>query len=72
MKAFGVRAPWWLKIACWSGLLVTVVYIGFTIVPIIEVESRVLFAVKIITVVVLANVVGLAIYALGSRRGVRS
>ena len=46
MKAFGVRAPTWLKIACASGFLVSVVYIGFTIVPIIEVESRIKFAAK--------------------------
>jgi len=68
MKAFNVQAPFWLKLACASGFLVTVVYIGFTIVPIIAVESRVKFAAKIISVVVLANVVGLLVYALGRRR----
>ncbi|HSD46788.1 MAG TPA: APC family permease, partial [Pyrinomonadaceae bacterium] len=58
MRAFGVRAPWWLKIACASGLLVSVVYICFTIIPIISVESRLMFAIKIIATVVLANAVG--------------
>jgi amino acid transporter len=62
MKAFAVRPPFWLKIACASGFLITVIYICFTIVPIITVESRVLFAVKIVAVVVLANLVGLGIY----------
>ncbi len=69
MKAFGVRAPWWLKIACASGFLVSVVYICFTIVPIIDVESPLLFATKIFAVVVLANAIGVTVYALGKQRG---
>ena len=65
MKAFGVRVPWWLKIACASGFLVSLLYIGFTIVPIISVESRLLFAIKIIAVVVIANAIGVVIVTLG-------
>jgi len=68
MKAFGVRAPWWLKIACASGFLVSVVYICFTIIPIISVESRLTFALKIIATIVLANAVGVTFYTLGKRR----
>ncbi len=68
MKAFGVRAPWWLKIACASGFLVSVVYICFTIIPIISVESRLIFALKIVATVVLANAVGVTIYTLGKRK----
>lgn len=68
MKAFGVRAPWWLKLACASGFLVSVVYICFTIIPIISVESRLTFALKIIATIVLANTVGVTIYTLGKRR----
>jgi amino acid transporter len=71
MKAFAVRPPLWLKIACASGFLVTMVYICFTIVPIIEVESRFLFGMKIISVVVLANIVGASIYLLGRRGAVQ-
>jgi len=70
MKAFGVKAPVWLKVACASGFVVSVIYIGFTVVPIIEVESRLRFAVKIISVVVLANAIGVTVYMLGKRRGV--
>ena len=65
MRAFGVRAPWWLQVACASGLLVSLLYIGFTIVPIISVGSRLLFAVKIIAVVLIANAIGFGIFALG-------
>lgn len=72
MRAFGVRAPWWLQIACASGLLVSLLYIGFTIVPIISVGSRLLFAVKIIAVVIIANAIGFGIFTLGSARSRRS
>lgn len=68
MKAFGVRAPIWLKIACASGFIVSLVYIGFTIVPIIEVESHTIFALKIISTVLFANILGVVVYALGKRR----
>jgi len=64
LKSFGVRAPWWLKLACTSGFLASLLYIGFTPVPIIKVESRLWFAVKIIAPVVAANAIGAALYAL--------
>jgi amino acid transporter len=68
MRAFGVRAPWWLQIACASGLLVSLLYIGFTIVPIIAVGSRLTFALKIVAVVIVANALGFGIFALGHSR----
>lgn len=68
LKKFGVQAPFWLKVACVSGFCVSLLYIGFTIIPIIAVESRITFAAKIISVVVISNGVGFLIYALGSRR----
>jgi len=68
MKALGVRAPWWLKIACASGFIVTLVYIRFAIVPITDVVSPLVFAVKIVSTVLLANVVGVVIYVLGKRK----
>jgi hypothetical protein len=69
MKSFGVSSPWWLKIACASGFIVSVLYIGFTIVPIITVESRLSFALKIISVVVVANGLGLALFMVNKSRG---
>ena len=68
MKPFGVRTPLWLKLACASGFIVTLVYIAFTVVPIIDVESRSRFAMKIISVVIIADVVGVVVYKLGKRR----
>jgi len=68
MKAFGVKAPWWLKIACASGFIVTLVYIRFAIVPITEVGSPLSFALKIIATVLIANAIGVTIYVLGKRK----
>jgi len=68
MKALGVKAPLWLKIACASGFIVTLVYIRFAIVPITDVESPLSFALKIAVTVLLANVVGVAIYVLRTRK----
>ncbi len=68
MKALGVRAPWWLKIACASGFIVTLIYIRFAIAPITEVENLKAFALKIIATVVIANIVGLGIYVLRKRK----
>jgi amino acid transporter len=68
MKALGVKAPWWLKLACASGFVVTLVYIRFAIVPITEVGSLLTFALKIIVTVLIANAIGIAIYVLGKRK----
>src|SRR5690242_358088 len=68
MKGFGVRAPWWLKVACASGFITTLVYIYFTPVAIIPVQNQAIFALKIVATVILANAVGVTIYALAKRR----
>ena len=68
MKALGVRAPLWLKIACASGFVVTLIYIRFAVVPITEVGSPLSFALKIVVTVLLANAAGVAIYVLRKRK----
>jgi len=68
MKRFGAKAPWWLKVASASGFVVSVVYAFFTVFPIIDVSSRLLFAAKIIAVVLGANLIGITIYVLDKRR----
>ena len=68
MKALGVRSPWWLKLACASGFVVTLIYIRFAIVPITEVGSPLAFALKIVSVVLIANAIGVTIYVLGKRK----
>jgi uncharacterized membrane-anchored protein len=68
MKALGVKAPWWLKLACASGFIVTLIYIRYSIVPITNVEDLRSFGLKIIITVVVANVVGVALYVLRKRK----
>src|SRR5438874_3380218 len=67
MKRFGAKAPWWLTMAAVSGLLVSIVGAFFTVFPIIDVQSRFLFAAKIIVVVIVANAIGAAIYVLDKK-----
>jgi len=68
MKALGVRSPWWLKVACASGFLVTLVYIRFALAPITEVANPLGFALKISVTVLIANAVGLVIYVVRKRK----
>lgn len=74
---FGLRGiephpPIWLRISALSGLLMTLLYVALSIVPLIRVESRSLFAIKISGLIVVTNLLGLAIYLLAAgRRKVR-
>jgi len=68
-RRLGWRPPLWLKITSASGLAVTVLYSVLSIFPIIDVPSWQLFAVKVGGVVVGANLLGVAIYAVARRRG---
>ena len=63
----GVAAPAWLKLASASGFLMTLAFVVLSILPIVQVESRMTFALKISAVVVVTNVIGAAIFL--SRRG---
>jgi hypothetical protein len=57
-----------LKVCALSGLLMTVLYLALSVVPIIQVESRLMFAVKISGLIVVTNAVGLGIYLAVGRR----
>lgn len=63
--------PFWLRAAAACGFAVTLLYCTLSIFPIIDVASWTGFAVKIISVLVGANLIGVAIYALGRRRARR-
>jgi glutamate:GABA antiporter len=58
----------WLRLAAACGLAVSLLAIFFTVYPIIDVPSPLIFAVKIVTVTVIANAIGAAIFWLGERR----
>jgi glutamate:GABA antiporter len=67
MRGFD-RAPRWLRLAAGSGFAVSVLYIVFSVFPIITVTSGASFAAKIMIVVGGANLLGVAIYRAGLRR----
>jgi amino acid transporter len=57
----------WLRIAAACGFLVSLAAIFFTVYPIIDVPSKLMFAAKIIAVTAVANALGVAIYFVGKR-----
>jgi hypothetical protein len=58
-----------LKISALAGFLMTLLNVALSIVPIIQVESRLLFGLKIGGLIVITNIIGLAIFvAVGRRR----
>jgi len=70
---FGLRGvtpppPGWLRVVSLSGLLMTVLYIGFAVSPIISVASVASFALKISLLIVGANVVGALLFLNAERR----
>ncbi|HET7565581.1 MAG TPA: APC family permease [Gemmatimonadaceae bacterium] len=64
VAAVSRRAPLWLKAAAFSGFATTLLYTVLSVFPIIDVPSWTAFAVKIITVIVVANLVGVGLYVL--------
>ncbi len=65
----GVRAKSiWLRIAAACGAAVSLSAIFFTVYPIIDVPSPLIFGAKIAAVTIIANAIGVAIYIIGDRR----
>jgi amino acid transporter len=62
------RPPLWLRLASLSGLLMTLLYIVLSVFPIIKVESVSTFALKITTMIVAMNLVGIGILFSARRR----
>jgi amino acid transporter len=65
---FGVRAGPWMKVAAVSGLVVTLLAMGFLVLPIVGVASKWLFAAKVALPALVLNLAGIAIYRSGTRR----
>lgn len=68
LRASGVKVPLWLKAAAASGFAMTLLYVTLSIVPIVKVESQLMFAVKIGGLIVVTNLIGLGIYFAAKRR----
>ena len=62
LRGRAARPPIWLRAAALSGFLMTALYVTLSILPIIEVESRLAFAAKICGLIVVTNLVGAAIF----------
>jgi amino acid transporter len=60
-------APLWLRGVALSGLLMTLLYVALGIVPIIQVENHLSFALKISALIVAANLLGLGLFARARR-----
>jgi amino acid transporter len=58
----GQRAPLWIRIAAAFGFATAVLFVVLSVLPIVDVESRLAFAVKVGGTVVLINAVGAALY----------
>ena len=56
------RRPLWLTVSAVSGFLMTLLFVVLSILPIIQVESRLTFALKISSLIVVTNLVGVAIF----------
>ena len=62
-RNLGRRVPVWLRVASISGFIVSLIYSTLSVFPIIDVASWRTFALKIILVILVANLAGIAIYA---------
>src|SRR5437868_484129 len=69
LKGVEPAPPLWLKLAAASGFLMTLLYVALSIIPIVQVESRVMFAVKISGLIIMTNVLAVLIFVvIGKRR----
>jgi amino acid transporter len=67
LRGITPRPPLWLKLCALSGFLMTLLYVGLSIVPIIQVESRGMFALKLGGLIVVTNILGMVIYRMARR-----
>lgn len=68
LRRLNPRPPVWLQVAALSGFLMTLLFVALSVVPIIQVESRLMFAFKISGLIVITNVIGLAIFLMAKKR----
>ena len=67
--AVGIRTKSiWLRLAAICGAAVSLCAIFFTVYPIIDVPSPLIFGAKVAAVTIIANAIGVAIYVIGNKR----
>lgn len=69
LRRSGERASVGLRICATSGLLMTLLYVALSVVPIVQVESRLGFALRISGLIVLTNAIGAVMFIGYRRRG---
>jgi amino acid transporter len=72
LRRSGISVPWWVKACAASGFVMTALYVGLSVLPIIPVGSRTVFALKIIGLIVVTNAIGGALYVSARRRITRA
>jgi amino acid transporter len=68
LRKSNASLPVWVKLVALSGFLMTLLFVSLSIVPIVQVESRLLFAAKITGLIVLTNIIGFAIFLVAEKR----
>jgi amino acid transporter len=66
-KELGFHPALWLRVAAASGFIVTLLFVLFSVLPIISVKSAPAYAIKTAAVLLGANALGLLLYRLGTR-----
>ena len=67
LRSSGIKVPAWLRIAAFSGFVMTLLYVALSIIPIVEVESRLGFALKIGGLIIVTNLIGYGLYRTARR-----
>jgi hypothetical protein len=63
-----LNMPGWIKPIAAAGFLASAVSLFFAVYPIVDVVSKAAYAGKILAVVAIANLAGVAVYRMGRRR----
>jgi len=67
-KRRGLRPRLWVRVAAFSGLLVTLLFVALSIFPVIDVDNSWRYSLKIAAVVIAANLLGWGIYRAERRK----
>jgi amino acid transporter len=62
LRGAASRPGWGVRLAAASGFLMTLLYVTLSVLPIVAVASRTVFALKITAVVVTTNAIGVVLY----------
>jgi len=70
-KSRGLRPALWLRITALSGLLATLLFVVLSVFPVVALENSSRYSLKIASVVIGANLLGVVAYLAGQRRATK-